>query len=269
MSVQHIAWAMEQTTGNPTRKAVLVALADFTNAETGKCCPYIATIANRTELSDKTVQRALNDLVDAGFVTRTRRKRNDGKQAGYDYRLPAVLVVQVQREPVDTESGGPQVTESAQEPGTSLEPQTPSVVSPSKDLMRVPTSPWKVDRQTVTESEAVSSAEALDEWNRQTGQSLKSKDWRAKIVMRQREHPDLTMIDHAAIIAAALADPWWKGPPSPSVVYGNGALFERCIEATRRRANGDTTGQAPPPRRYGRGMTTREMLDTIPRGGTT
>ncbi len=259
VSVQHISWAMEQTTGNPTRKAVLVALADFTNAETGKCCPYISTIAARTEYSEKTVQRALNDLVVAGFVERSRRKRPDGKQAGYDYRLPAVLVIQVRREPEVTESAGPEVTESAHEPGRSLEPTTPPVVPPESNEVVLRRRVITVDRKQATVQEVTLAAVVLGTWNRTFDQNLTSVEWLSKIIMRLREHPEYGIPEHVSIIETAFADPWWTGAPSPSVVYGNGALFERCVEAAKAKANGRASPEKPG--RYGRGLTTRQILD--------
>ena len=73
----------------------------------------------------------------------------------------------------------------------------------------------------------------LGAWNRLAGQDLRSRDWLAKIVMRIREYPEATAHDHEHIIRANLADPWWSGPPTPSVVYGNGAQFERAIQTAR------------------------------------
>lgn len=268
MSLPHVAWAMDQTTGNPTRKAVLVALADFTNGETGKCCPYIATIAKRTELSEKTVQRALSDLVDAGFVKRTRRHRPDGKQAGYDYRLPAVLVIQVQREPVDTESDGQEVTESSQEPGTSLEPKPPPIGPPTMAVEMEAYRHWTVDRKRVTEPEHHLAVKVLQAYNDATAQHRSSQDALRMIVGRIREHPEVTLEQFVYVIADAVRHPWWEGSTTPNVIFGNGNVFESSLEAAKARARGAPSGGKPPPRRYGRGMTTREMLDTIPGGNT-
>lgn len=80
-----MAWAAEQTTGSPTRKAVLLALANDANTKTGLCCPDIPTISYSTELSEKTVKRALVDLVAAGFISRTRKRRDDGTLSRYFY----------------------------------------------------------------------------------------------------------------------------------------------------------------------------------------
>ena len=83
----------------------------------------------------------------------------------------------------------------------------------------------------------------------------------SKIVLRHREHPELSADDHAAIISVSLASPWWSGVPGPEVVYGNAALFERALESARARLGGGPVIEKPPPRRYGRGMTTREILN--------
>lgn len=96
----------------------------------------------------------------------------------------------------------------------------------------VPSS-WKVDRKSVSAQEDELAHSVLGFWNQQTAQSLQSKDWLAKIVMRAREHPELTPTDHHHVICHALEHPWWKGPASPSVVYGNGAQFERSMMACR------------------------------------
>lgn len=91
--------------------------------------------------------------------------------------------------------------------------------------------PAKVDRRPVSPAEGSLAVAVLAEWNGQAGQKLTSRDWISKIVMRIREYPDLRVEDHAHVIATALANPWWKGPANPSVVYGSGAQFERSILA--------------------------------------
>lgn len=135
-----------------------------------------------------------------------------------------------------------------------LQPKTTPLVSPPAAAASIT---GAVDRKPVTLAEAELAQTVLDEWNGQTGQALRSRDWLAKIVSRAREHPEFTAVDHAHLIAANLAAPWWKGPATPSVVYGNGSQFERAILA----ANGDRSARASPPMRYGRGMTTRQILD--------
>lgn len=264
MSTHHVAWAMDQTTGSPSRKAVLVALAEYANGTTGKCFPHVATIAKRTELSEATVKRALFDLALDGYFTRTRDRRPDGTQGGYHYQLPLVRVEAVTTsDPGVTVTPDPGITVTPHEPGTSLEPIPP--VSPPVRKS------WSVDRQRVTQVEEDLARQVLGSWNELTGQSLSATDHLGKIVMRLREHPDrMTVNDHHVMILALLGGPkWWEGAPSLSMIYGNAAQFERQIEATRDYIR-KQSGESPPDRkdmRYGRGMTTRQMLDTI--GGET
>lgn len=280
MSIVHVAWAYAQETGSPTRKAVLVALADYAHHDTGKCCPHISTLAAKTELSEPTVKRALVDLEAARFFTRSRPSRPDGTKAGYDYLFPNVRVtadpgITLIPGPGITETPDPGITLIPQEPVTPLEPvnqEHPPIGPPTTAVAIVTRRGWAVDRKTVSDEEDELARQILAAWNTATGQKLGAQTWLAKIVMRIREHPDATVADHQAIIAAALADPWWSGPPTPSVVYGNDAQFERSIEQVRAALNGGQQGR-PPPRRYGRGMTTREILDTynpdrIPQGGS-
>ncbi len=52
----------------PSRKAVLISLADQANDE-GICWPAVATLAGRTCLDERTVQRAIQDLQDEGHLS--------------------------------------------------------------------------------------------------------------------------------------------------------------------------------------------------------
>lgn len=56
----------------PAAKLVLTALGDFTNVD-GVCWPSVETLALRSSLSRRTVFRALDALVDRGWLRRVRR----------------------------------------------------------------------------------------------------------------------------------------------------------------------------------------------------
>lgn len=58
-------------------KAVYMYLKDRCNKE-GQCYPAIGTIAKELQLSRRTVQRAIDDLVRAGLVTKKQRWRENG-----------------------------------------------------------------------------------------------------------------------------------------------------------------------------------------------
>lgn len=88
MSIHAAKWAWAQKVGHPTRKLVLVALADHANAD-GECWPSMRLVADFAECSPRTVQRHIDSLEDEGFVKRvSRRTRGDGRFSSWNYRLP-------------------------------------------------------------------------------------------------------------------------------------------------------------------------------------
>lgn len=71
----------------PSRaKTVMFYLINRSNKEL-TCFPAIPTIARETGLSERTVQRALKELVEEGFVEKTPRYRENGGQSSNLYRL--------------------------------------------------------------------------------------------------------------------------------------------------------------------------------------
>lgn len=245
-----MAWAAEQRTGSPTRKAVLMALANAANHHTGRCFPSVERLAHETEASERTVRRALDDLEAAGLIARERRRRDGGTLGTYVYRFP----------PADTATGRPPDTATGRPPVTTAalnqeEPNQEATANAVADSARARenaavvlhgstaeeyVAPVTVDRKRVTSEEATRAALILSVWNQRTGQRLRAKEWLGKIIMRIREYPEATNDDHAVIIETALENPWWRGPASPSVVYGNGAQFERSIQAVREKRREDT-----------------------------
>lgn len=80
MSVQAHAWAKRARTGSGTLKAVLVAIADYADAN-GQAWPSQEQLAEDTEFSVRAVRNAIAALVDAGLVERRERRRKDGTRA--------------------------------------------------------------------------------------------------------------------------------------------------------------------------------------------
>lgn len=231
-----MAWASEQTTGSGVRKAVLLALANAANHHTGRCHPSVRRICEETEFGSTAVKNALAELTATGLIWRQRRRREDGSLGTYQYVFPSVVPaddLETADDPPET-AGVPRPETAGVSLNQELLNQEGATPNGVAHTARVPTA-WKAAGKRVTEDEAGRSAAILHEWNEQTGQRLGGRTWRAKIILRLREHPELTDDDHAAIIHATLADPWWKGVPSPSVVYGNDATFERSIENARTR----------------------------------
>lgn len=86
MSIQAVAWAIDQKTGSAAGKVVLLCLANYADEE-GKCWPKQETIAAETELSERSVREWLQKLEDAGLISREKRRRDDGYRASDLIRL--------------------------------------------------------------------------------------------------------------------------------------------------------------------------------------
>lgn len=94
MSVRALTWALDQRTGSPTAKAILMVLADHANEE-GECWPSIDRIAHLAETTRRTVQRHLQDLEDKRLVFRSERKRSNGSRGTDMYRLAVAIEIGV------------------------------------------------------------------------------------------------------------------------------------------------------------------------------
>jgi DNA-binding transcriptional ArsR family regulator len=85
MSGKVVGWAMEQRTGSPVAKLVLVKLADNAN-EQGICWPSVPLIMQHTELSERAVRKHLRALELAGLISVEKQSQN-GHQTANVYRL--------------------------------------------------------------------------------------------------------------------------------------------------------------------------------------
>ena len=71
-----------------TQRATLVAFYLINRADSGGTCfPGVKTIAKECNISTRTVQRALNDLEEAGFLVRESRFHEQGGQRSNLYYL--------------------------------------------------------------------------------------------------------------------------------------------------------------------------------------
>ena len=73
MSFAAMTWASKQKTGSPTRKLILLLLADRANDD-GYCWPSLKTIAEDCELKKDSVIRNLKRLENDGFIRIVKRK---------------------------------------------------------------------------------------------------------------------------------------------------------------------------------------------------
>ena len=66
-------------------KAVYMYLKDRSNTD-GQCYPAIGTIAKELNLSRRTVERAIQDLVKAGLIKKEQRWRENGGKSSISIR---------------------------------------------------------------------------------------------------------------------------------------------------------------------------------------
>lgn len=222
MSLAAINWAWELERLDPTEKLVLLAICDCHNGETGVCCPSRQYIARRACVGVRSVSRWMHSLEQRGLIRRLEHFDEEGRRRANDIEV-------LLHEATPATTGG--VTSDK---GEGVAGDKDDLVTGDKAIepeegtgRRNRTRRARVGRLPVTDRERELSQQVLAVWNELAGQSMSSSDWTARIIGRIREHPELELADHRLVIEAALADPWWTGPPTPSVVYGNGALFER------------------------------------------
>jgi Helix-turn-helix domain len=127
MSIQAMAWAIEQNPHDCEAKLLLICIANYAD-KNGKCWPSIETLVADSSLSRSTVRRRLDALETAGLIRREKRKSVDGGDASNCCFLPIRgLNPQVQPEPppptpMPLSGASPMVdSEHAEEP--SLEPK--------------------------------------------------------------------------------------------------------------------------------------------------
>lgn len=87
MSWETEQWARKQRVGDPVRKAVLVAIANEADTSGRNAWPSIRFLAEDIEVSERTVQRRLQELEDMGFLRRETRWRPDGSQSSNSFDL--------------------------------------------------------------------------------------------------------------------------------------------------------------------------------------
>lgn len=227
-----MSWVLDESDERLGRRLVLLALANYAHDDGTHAWPSIATLSRASRLSESQARRCLHQLEQAGAIVKTGTSR-------HGTGIYAVVMTPSQDDTPGKSATAPLA--NPPDPPRRMTPD-PSLEQPpiGSSVQRAQPRAWKVDRVAVTDDEDALARDVLAGWNVHTRQRLASRDWLAKIVMRVREHPELTAVDHEAIIASTLnGNAWWSGPPTPSIIYGNGAQFERSMEQARQ---GNTSG---------------------------
>ncbi len=133
MSMMLMVKAMSIKVGNPTRKLVLLKLADNAN-DNGKCWPSYDNIAELCEIDRRTAMRHIKALTEAGLVTLTYRKGEKGNSSNmYHLHLGGDNLTP----PSDTRS--PTVVSEDHQPSDPVSPRTShrtSQLEPVKNIKK-------------------------------------------------------------------------------------------------------------------------------------
>lgn len=100
----------------------------------------------------------------------------------------------------------------------------------------------EVSGRKVRRGEAQLAFEIMATFNRLAGTKYRAASFYRGIIGRIREHTELTSSDHVAIIRRRLDHPWWKGKPTPNVIYGNASVFERTLHENEQLGELDAYG---------------------------
>lgn len=86
MSIQAVAWALDQYVPDPVLKLILISLANHADHVNGICWPSMRVIGNEASCRRETVLRKLPDLEEGGFIEIIKAKRGERRRA-HTYRL--------------------------------------------------------------------------------------------------------------------------------------------------------------------------------------
>lgn len=87
MSIQAVAWVLEQTIPDPAAKLVLISLANAYNGKSGRCFPSIDQIAVESSCSRSTVKRKLQWLSEMGWISVHAVRDSTGRQMANSYSI--------------------------------------------------------------------------------------------------------------------------------------------------------------------------------------
>jgi hypothetical protein len=210
-------WDDPSITGNA--KLVMLKLADNADTETRFAFPGTAYISEKTGVSERHVKRILAEMVEMGKLAVHRDGGGRGKKTIYVV-LPQVETVTETVTPQQKNGDG--LVRAGENPGT---------VSGTGNGT-TPSAPLKVNRRPVTPAELHLAEEVVAAFNVIAGTRFTLAAHLVPVVGRIREHPELTLAEHRAIIERQFAAPWWSDTPSPEVIYGKAATFERAMHST-------------------------------------
>ncbi len=86
MSIQAVAWVLDQLIRDPWKKLIMISLANHADHTTGECWPSMRLIAKEASCRRETVQRKLPELETDGLIQIIKADKGDRRRV-HTYRL--------------------------------------------------------------------------------------------------------------------------------------------------------------------------------------
>jgi Helix-turn-helix domain len=233
MSLSVLAWVLDHSDERLGNRLVLLALAEFAHDDGSKAFPKVETLMTRSRLSERQVRNCLRSLEQSGAIVQT----GTTQSGTHVYRV------------VGPFKGGANIAGLEGSRGAKSDPRIAPDPTTKKDHSSSSNGllPRSVAGKVVSSLEHEMASAILAAFNDAAGKSFGGQEWRRSIIMRLREHPELEAADHQSIIARQFEHPWWSGDPTPSVIYGNGAVFDRALNGVK---GGKPVDKTAPVARY-------------------
>jgi hypothetical protein len=260
VAVMAQVWAKPPVGGSPL--LVLLALADNASDDNRCAWPSIETLARKTCLSERSVQRALRDLEADGLL---RIVRPGGRVGGQNRttiwqvfpdpepaaNAPANRGRQIDGgdNPVGGDAGGTLGV-------TSVSPEPPvGTISSERGGARAGASGrgklLKVGGKLVNPDSWDLTAQVLAAYNDAAGSKLRlltsagqPSEAAKRIYGRVRDYPDLTLDEHRDIIGRTLASKWWgDAAPTIGVVFGPKVFEDNITRSPSPRTSRNVRGR--------------------------
>jgi hypothetical protein len=234
VSIYVMSWVLEHSATKLGDRLTLIALADNAHDDGRWACPSVDTLARKTGMHERTVQRTLRNLAASGHIAQVGQTK-DGRNV---YTLIGPFNRGGDKSPgvaSDARGGGT----APPKPSKRTVSSSSSVSEPDMRLLDEPATPRllsEVGGQEVTREEYALAVQALGAFNEAADRNFSGKDWLAAIIRRQRERPELTLERHREAVRATFnGRRWWKGDPHPGLVWGSGKAFDMALNRVRKR----------------------------------
>lgn len=177
MSIKHILAAMEAKVGNPSRKLILIKLADNAN-DAGVCFPSYQHIADHCEVKKRSVIDHISRLEADGFLVKSGRKSRLGSSSN-SYQL--CISSGGNSEPVPSANSAPPPSANIAPPSANIAPPLVQNLHPEPVTLLTCHLTNNVTNEFATNPEVVASELAKEVLNENPTAKIKPEGWLADI----------------------------------------------------------------------------------------